>query len=335
MTTTPTNDEQAIRDAAARLLADRAPLETQLDRAGSWRPLHRELAGLDYFGLSLPEDVGGLGLSLQVSGLIAEAAGRELVPGPWLDTLIAVHMAEGDEALCSALTSGERVAAVVFPDDVRRTGDTVSGEVRGVRFGDQVNLWLLALPDEVVAIEPPGDVTVERSVDPLWRSVSARLDNASISATLVRNREKDLALAGGLVGAFSVGAAARVLDDAVAYVKDRQQFGKPIGSFQAIKHRAANAYISLLHARCLVFSSLSGNDVERMTVARIAADTCYRLAAETALQLHGGIGFTAEASVHLFLKSATQLRGWPLPVESSLDAVRVRLALDDPLGATA
>lgn len=335
MTPTPTDDEQAIREAAARLIADRAPLETQIDRAGSWRPLHAQLASLDYFGLSLPEDAGGLGLSLRVSGIFAEAAGRELVPGPWLDTLVAVHMATGDRALCSALASGERVAAVVFPDDVRRTGDTVSGEVRGVRFGDQVDLWMLALPDEVVVIDAPGDVTVERSVDPLWRSVSVRLDNAAITATLVRDREQDLALAGALVGAFSVGAAARALDDAVAYVKDRQQFGKPIGSFQAIKHRAANAYVSLLHARCLVFSSLEGNDVERMTVARIAADSCYRLTAESALQLHGGIGFTAEANVHLFLKSATQLRGWPTPVESNLDAVRARLELDHPLEATA
>jgi alkylation response protein AidB-like acyl-CoA dehydrogenase len=339
----PLDDRQAIREVAVSFFAGQAPLVGQAEAARSGAVLRRELfaamADLDFLGQSAPESAGGLGLSPLASGLVAEAAGAELVPGPLLDQLVAIRMAGGDDEVVRALASGERLAAVHLAGGVSydRTAGTVSGQVRGIRFATEVDWWVLAADGEVVVVAADadgiGEVTPEPAIDPLWSSASARLAQVPVTAALDRSAadaRDDAGYACGLVAAYSIGAAQRLLDDAVAYVKDRQQFGRPVGAFQAVKHRAANAHIALLHARSLVYDALEASEdaAHRMRVARVAADAAYRLTSENALQMHGGIGFTAESTVHLFLKNAQQLRAWPVAVGDDLQHVRDVLGLD-------
>jgi alkylation response protein AidB-like acyl-CoA dehydrogenase len=346
------DDKQAIREVAARFFAERTPLAGQLKlslgRVDPPRELFAEMASLDFFSQSAPESVGGLGLSGLAAGLIAEAAGGELVHGPLVDQLIAISMAVSNEELVGQLMSADLIAAVGFdrPGATRLSYDpgshAVSGTVRGVRFGDSVDRWILSLPPAaafegaVVVVDPQAagieDLREEPSLDPLWRSVSASLRDAPVMALLplVNGIEAHQDYACGLVAAYSVGASRRVLEEAIVYVKEREQFGRPIGSFQAIKHRAANAYSAVLHARALTFAALDGatRGGEALRMSRIVADGCYRLNAETALQMHGGIGFTAESVVHLFLKNAQQLRMWPTPASGEFEYIRRMLGLD-------
>ena len=353
MTVTPTADEQAIREVASRLFAGRAPLAKQHELAGRGavelpRELFAKLGELDFFTQSLPEAAGGLGLSTLTSGLILEAAGRELVPGPLVDHFVALRISSGSEE-AGDLARGDQLAAVAFPAPGARSGvrldpasGTVSGEVSGLAFGDLVDLWVVPVSPATggaghVAIGASDSTGVEvardePSVDPLWCSASGRLSDVRPVAVLALSSETlDAHVAYGsiLAAAYAVGASARLLDDTVTYAKDRRQFGRAIGSFQAVKHHLADARIDLLHTRSLVYRALDDDaSAHQRRVARLAADGCYRLVAGKALQVHGGIGFTAESPVHLFVKNAQRLRAWPVPAAVDRERLRAALGLD-------
>jgi alkylation response protein AidB-like acyl-CoA dehydrogenase len=129
----------------------------------------------------------------------------------------------------------------------------------------------------------------------------------------------------------AVGACERLLDLTVEHVRQREQFGRPIGSFQAVKHALADVYIDVQHSRSLVFAALCAEADERrrlLPLAKLAADATYRRTAETALQLHGGIGFTWECPVHLFLKNALRLSTYPVPPTSQRTLVGGQLGLE-------
>ena len=346
-----TEDEAALRDMAVEFFAGRAPLDAQhqaAQRIGRGeaapdmaRDLCREMAELGFFSQAVPESRGGLGLAPRVSALISEAAGSELVPGAWLDQLLAVTLlSDADIDVLAPLLAAEQVVSVGFdgPEPALRwdaAAGTLSGWVSGLRFGDSSDRWVLVAGDHVVLIDPssPGiEIADAADLDELSTSSSARLDAVVplFRAELNGGGRLALAVADGLVAAFSIGAAARCLDLAVEYVGSREQFGRPIGSFQAIKHRAVNAWTALLHARSTVEFSAATGWTKAATEARIATDACYRSVAESALQMHGGIGFTSEVPIHLFLKNAQRLRSWPRPVDEALDAVRAELGLDNP-----
>lgn len=347
---TLTDDEQAIGDLARDVFARRAPLATQEARArgGAGGDLDRallgELGGLGFFSQAVPVADGGLGLSWLASGLVAEAAGRELVPGPWLDQLVTVRLlAAGGADVVEPYAFGIRpVALAVGAGSAAATWDaatgTLSGSLRGLRCGDQVDRFVVVVEGATLVVDPAaagvGPVAPEPTVDPLWRSVGVQLDGVAPEMgfeTPPEAAEDALALASCLLAAASVGASSRALDIGVAYVRDRHQFGVPVGSFQAVKHRLANAYIELLHARALVRRALADEDTATVWEARLAADRCDRAVAEAALQVHGGIGFTSEVPIHLFLKGAQQRRAWPEPVDGAHGRVRARLGLDDLL----
>jgi alkylation response protein AidB-like acyl-CoA dehydrogenase len=128
-----------------------------------------------------------------------------------------------------------------------------------------------------------------------------------------------------------IGSSERLLDDTVAFAKDREQFGQAIGAFQAVKHRLAELYIEVEHTRNLVFAALASPDEERerlVPMAKLLADEVYRRAAETSIQLHGGFGFTWECPAHLFLKNALRLRTYPCTGDAHRAAIRRRLGLE-------
>jgi len=340
LTVVPNEDEREISDVVTRFFRERAPLSGQLAAAAQGevtlpRALYNELAGLDVFSLALPGGAESLGLTPLISALIAEAGGRELVPGPWLDQLIAVRAVGADEKLAAPLVSGEQIAAVAVRADLSVESGSASGTVRGLRFGDRVDRWVVLTENAAIVVDPAGpgvaEVQREPSIDPLWHPVAATLDGAPVLADVQLDGDQRDALLGyarGVTAAASVGAGLRLLEDGVAYVNERNQFGRPVGSFQAVKHRAANAYVALLHAQCLARRALATESSHDARVARVASDRAYRFVSEQVLQLHGAIGFTAELPVHLFLKNAQQLRAWPTHVDDDLRYLSEHLSLD-------
>jgi alkylation response protein AidB-like acyl-CoA dehydrogenase len=347
------HDLDAIQTLARDFFANEVPLAQQQasadqhmwngTRSDAQRALHVEMGTLGFFAQAITENAGGLGLPLLASGLISESAGAELVPGCWLDHLVVVRVLDSlGEAVVAPYASGERLAAVAF--DAGRTPElawdplasTLTGVARRLSFGDEVDRWVIITNAATFVIDPAavGVDTIEEDpdIDPLMRSISVRLNEVQPEAVIghsVEIAQNLYGMACGLAGAFSVGAAARVLELAVSHVKERQQFGRPIGSFQAIKHRAANAYIEVLHARALVHASLATGAPGALLVARLAADRCYRHASESALQMHGGIGFTSDVPVHLFMKSAQRMRSWPRPIDEDFNTVRIDLRVDE------
>jgi len=340
-----------MESLAQDFFAGQAPLGDQHKRASEvvargerpdvMRELCVHMAKLDFFSQAAPELAGGLGLSSLASGLVAEAAGGELVSGAWLDQLIAVRLISplGRDVLAPIL-SAERLVSVAFDGpkprlrwDVGR--ETVSGSIAGLHFGADVDRWVLLMDESIIIVDPHahgvGSLVFEPGIDPLSYSISTAFDGVSPEYVLplkLSERRLHFAHASCLVSAFSVGAAARCFKMAVAYVKEREQFGRAVGSFQAIKHRAANGAIDLLHTRSLVRFALAEELAKNFNEARIAADRCYRHIAESAIQMHGGIGFTSEVPIHLFLKNAQRLRAWPRPVDEAFGGVRRELGLD-------
>jgi alkylation response protein AidB-like acyl-CoA dehydrogenase len=353
MRVTLSDEERAIAEVASRLFADRVPLSTDSTpasrRALPAAELMAEMGALGFFSEGDESDETALAPAVTV-----EAAGYELVCGPLIDQFLAVRMLSGADSVLAALTTGEMRASVAF--DVAARGlaldegsATVSGVAQGLYLLDDVDLWLLRLPFPagsggvaVVAVSPadPG-VEIQRpqgAADPLGR-MTVSLDWVNVAAIVEVTPEQvngHLDYACGLVAAHSVGAIRRLLGDAVRYVTQRRQFGHPVGSFQAVKHLAANIYVDLLHARSLTYGALGpdGGSAE-LRSARIGADRAYRRAAQTAMQMYGGIGFTAESSVHLFVRDAQRLRSWPVPVLTQIDQLRTTLGLDGPAAVPA
>ena len=232
-------------------------------------------------------------------------------------------------------TDGTSLASLAFTDDHLAVDPfgAVTGTVTGVRFAADVDVWCIVTPyiTYLVAPEAAARVDPELTCDPSWSTSASSYVDVLPLLSLPHGREVGdelVRLASTLAATFAVAAADRVLAIAVDYVKDRRQFGVPVGSFQAVKHRAANCFVELLHARSLVRSAARSLDPVLVDAAGVVADEAYRHAAESALQMHGGIGFTTEVPVHRFLKNTQQLRGWPRSTSARLDALRAELGLD-------
>ncbi|MFD6227207.1 acyl-CoA dehydrogenase family protein [Streptomyces sp. NPDC060232] len=268
----PTEDQRALRAGVRGLLEGRygrAALRASVDTGVAVdRGLWRELGEAGFFALRLPESEGGVGLGLPEAVLVFEEAGRALVPGP----LVATHLAAGVVPGAAAGT------AVVTAFDLG--GDLVAhlGEADAV-------LGAAGLPDG----EPV------RAVDPLTplHRVARRGDVGAY------------ALEGALLtAALQVGSALRTVELAVRYAGEREQFGQPIGAFQAVKHSCAQMLVRAEVARTAVYAAAVTGGAGEVAAAKLLADEAAVLGARDCLQVHGGMGFTWEADVHLHLKRA-------------------------------
>ncbi|MGW7817233.1 acyl-CoA dehydrogenase family protein [Streptomyces puniciscabiei] len=263
-----TDDQRALK-AGVRQLLDRRfgrqALRAAVDAPGRLdRGLWRALGDAGFFALRLPEADGGVGLGLPEAVLAFEEAGRALLPGP----LVATHLAAG--AVPGAAT-GETVVTAVDGDLVEwlEAADVVRGEVP--------------------AAEPL------RSVDPL-----TPLHRASPAAG-TRTADPAAVL---LTAAEQLGTAGRVREMAVQHARTREQFGQPIGAFQAVKHLCADLLVRTETARVAVYAAAVTGDPADIAAARLLADEAAVRGARDCLQVHGGMGFTWEADVHLHLKRA-------------------------------
>jgi alkylation response protein AidB-like acyl-CoA dehydrogenase len=307
-------DEEALADGTRQLCAGRFPLDriraaegqhVTIDGAG-WS----ELAQAGVFSLRLPEDAAGLGLPTAAAAVVFEELGRALVPGP----ILASHLAAG---LVQGAGDGK-----VMVGAVRRPG---AGH-GGARGRDAVVIEhlgslgaVVVVGEDGLAVVDPGSldaVAVERSLDPLtplWRvghlPAGERIGGPDQTARWRRD-------ASVLGGAMLVGLAAATVDLAVTYAQEREQFGKPIGSFQAVKHLCADMLVRSEVARAAVHAASVTIDQPDVGDATRAAAGAGLLAVEAAtangkacIQVHGGMGFTWDVPAHLYLMRARVLAG--------------------------
>lgn len=304
-------------------LAARLYDEPDTDVSALWRALTDQL-GLA--GLLVPESLGGAGATAREAAVVLEELGREAAPTPFLTSAViatSALLAVGDEEHLPRLATGERTAALVLPWTARRGAwSTVTGTTEPVAGALGADLFLVPTTGEggVTSLRLHGRDEVElepiTSLDmtrPLAR-VTPVGAGVEIATGATADEAVDAALAAGaaLLASEQLGLAQWCLETTVEYAKGRVQFARPIGSFQAIKHRLADLYLLLVGTQAAArqaAGSLADGDVEeelRITQA-LAQAYCSDAAvhaAEEALQLHGGIGMTWEAPVHLRLKRA-------------------------------
>jgi alkylation response protein AidB-like acyl-CoA dehydrogenase len=312
-------EEEAVRDAIRGVLADRSPLtrvravmreEPPVDAA-----LWREAGTLGWFGLGVPEDAGGAGYGLPEAMLLFVELGRALAPGPWLGTTLAARALAGETALADAhaavLGGGLRVAVVDDPADALGRGPALSGHVTGVADASGAALLVLGRRDvRWVAADARGLAVASRpSMDPTRRLARVRFE--AVAAVPLGADAGTLRRAGTvLAAAEAVGVAERALEMSVAHATVRRQFGKPIGAFQAVKHRCADMAVRAEVARSVVsFAAVAVRDgdpeaAHHVHVAKTLAAAGAIANATDNVQNHGGMGYTWEGDAHLYLKRA-------------------------------
>ncbi|MFL5896989.1 MAG: acyl-CoA dehydrogenase family protein [Solirubrobacterales bacterium] len=336
-----TDEQQAIKSTAHDLLASRfkseqlreiAASESGFDESG-WR----EMAELGWAGLALPEEWGGQGLGIVELAVLFEEMGHVCAPSPLLSNTIAglaLAIAGSDEQKerwLAPLAAGELLGTPALIDAGAPAepnkfampaagdgGDTVlSGEKTLVMDAASADFFLVASADgrRHVVEKDAGGVTVtpEQSIDPTRRVSSVRLDGVRVAPenTLPGDTEDYWPVfqrACVALAAESTGLAQRALEMSVAYAKDRQQFGRPIGAYQAVSHRCAQMLLETENSRSAAYGAAWAADAEPESLPlaasmakAYASDAGWRVP-DAAIQVHGGIGFTWEHDLHFFLK---------------------------------
>jgi alkylation response protein AidB-like acyl-CoA dehydrogenase len=259
--------------------------------------------------LVVPEEFGGAGGELADAAVVLEELGRGLVPTPLLGTTLAevalLAADTPDSATLEQLASGSAVGTVVFDP-----GYVINGDVADV---------VLAVQDRRIIRWTDVRVEPAATMDP-----TRRLARLTPGATTTIGTDPGIAgTAAILLAAEQIGAAARCLDLTVEYTKQRVQFGRPIGSFQALKHRMADLYVAVQAARAVVGDAVSDPTPTSAALARLAATEAFSMVAAEAVQLHGGIAITWEHDMHLYFKRAhgsAQLLGVPRDQLHQLEA---------------
>jgi len=341
---------QTVRQALARefpVTALRAFYEAPPDgkadgKAAGARARWSVLAALGAPGLLVPESAGGLGLSdVDLVGVLEEA-GWAALPEPLLETaalaapmLAALLPAPSAAAALATLLSEEAPLAVggidvgvagpsspttVSADGMLRTPRVVGAREAGVYLlavRDPDSGWQLhAVPAEACAVEPTATLDQARDLSTVhWPLTADTLLAYGVAAEASVGLMADRAAAGS--AAYLAGLADRMITMAADYAKERQQFGRPIGSFQAVKHLLANARVKLEFARPATYRAAWSLATAQPTVSRDAsmakalASEAADLAARVALQVHGAIGYTWECDLHFFMKRTWALsRAW-------------------------
>ncbi|MCV7290159.1 acyl-CoA dehydrogenase [Mycolicibacterium wolinskyi] len=278
----------------------------------AWRAAYQGLAELGIFSVAVPEDHGGAGGTVEDLCAMVDEAAAALVPGPVATTALATLLVT-DAALLDALMSGERTAGAALAASVEVAAGRVSGTVEHVLGADAAGVLLLPAGDQVLLVDAGAEgVAVEHvaATDfsvPLARVV---LDSVPVEVLAVSRQRFDDAAA-TVFAAEAAGLARWTLHTATEYAKVREQFGKPIGSFQAIKHMCAemllrSEQISVAAADAARAAGES-DDPQLSVAAAVAAATGVEAAkanAKDCIQVLGGIGITWEHDAHLYLRRA-------------------------------
>src|SRR5271156_2573260 len=275
-----------------------------------------ELGGLGLLGLHVPEELGGSGFGLSETLVVAEQMGRYLAPGPFVPTVItsAVLAAAGPDdlrkRLLPGLADGSTIGAAGLGGEVRHANGAATGKVGVVISGHLADVLLVPAGDDVLVVEKSAggvQARVPANLDQSRRAARVTLD-AATATVLPGARQLLTDVARAVLAAEAVGVAAETTEQASEYAKVREQFGRPIATFQAVKHHCANMLVAAELATAAVWDAAraGAGDQFGYTTA-IAATLAIPAAVQNAqlnIQVHGGIGFTWEHDAHLYLRRA-------------------------------
>jgi alkylation response protein AidB-like acyl-CoA dehydrogenase len=345
-------DQQLLKNSARSYLDEHcssAVVRALWDDArGVSDTLWKEMAQLGWLGLSLPEAHGGSELGMVETVILLDELGRAAAPTPYLSTVLAARAiaeagtpAQKDRWLSAVATGGTRAAVALLEGDLAwdlarittraepsRDGYELTGTKQFVGWAHVADVFLVSAQSvegpTVFLVEPgaPGlSLSPVLSMDPSAHWVTVRLDGVPVGADGVLGAAggadpilRELLLRGAVGGAAEMlGAARRCLDMSVSYAKVREQFGQPIGSFQAIRHKCAEMLVEVENSHSATYYAawaLDAGAEDRETAASVAkayvGDAARKVCGE-AIQVHGGIGFTWEYDLHLYFKRAKAL----------------------------
>lgn len=346
-----TDDESLIADSIRSLLTRSAPVSAFRairDRGDAVRydpALWSELAESGFAAPQVPEAAGGLGMGYFAAGLVAEEIGRTLAAAPFHMTAFAAELLAATDRvdLLAEVLAGSKIVAVAIDEAARHNPDRLetrveangdgfllSGQKQFVVEGDVADaLLVLAAGDNgpvLVLVDPKADgVTISPlalidsrntaniAFDGVRMGADAVLASADKAQILV---DRALDVTRVMVAAELLGIAQEAFDRTVAYLKEREQFGAKIGSFQALQHRASRLFINLEIARAVVLKALRALDDQDegatalASLAKAKLTETAREVLDEALQMHGGIGVTDELDIGLFFKRCRLLGDW-------------------------
>ncbi len=341
--------QEMLRQTTRQFLSDRVPKEAVRAIAETEEGYDKKLwqagAELGWHSLAIPEEYGGAGYTFAEMSIVLEELGRALFPGPFLSTVVMAGDAiltagteEQKQAYLPAIAAGEHTVAVALSEgptgigteDITTSAErsaggwTLTGRKTNVIFGHSVDTLLIAARTGsgvslfLVPSGHPGVATeVVPTLDATTRQATVTLEGVQVGAEAVLGMEgggdplveRMLRRAAVALALDQVGGAQWCLETAVEHGKTRFQFGRAIGSFQAIKHRCADMLVAVEHARSTAYHAarVTAHDDEMAIAAPLAKSVCseaYVQAAGETIQILGGTGFTWEHDVHLYFKRA-------------------------------
>ena len=344
-----TSDQEELRASVRSFLDKECPLElvrSVVEGGEATSTLWVSMVALDWPALAVPEENGGLGLSIVETAVVVEELGRAVAPGPLLPTVTQfapmvreIGTPEQRQRFLSEVASGALTGTVALADHARgwSLGDvTMTAErAEGGWVLDGTKLGVLAGEGmtEVVVVARVGDgvgafvvpaaearLTPVRSLDASRPLSTATLDRVLVpddralgepgSAASTQGATRALQEATAALALETVGVCDALFQMVLSYVKDRKQFGVPIGSFQAVKHKMTNMFLAIERARSLCYFAIAAIDEDTpargtaVSMAKAASDDCQRTVCRDSLQSFGGIGYTWEHDGHLLIKRA-------------------------------
>jgi len=309
------NDErQLLRETVAALVtkhadsaAVRAAMESDRGYDESlWQLLCEQVGAA---ALVIPEELGGAGGELADAAIVLQELGRGLVPSPLLGTTLAelalLAAPQPDAETLEGLAEGRSIGALVLDTDYVVNGDIA--DVVVAADGGRLSRWTRFSAQPVATMDPTRRLARVRPEE--TEAIGADPGIADTAAILL--------------AAEQIGAAERCLELTVEYTKSRVQFGRPVGSFQALKHRMADLYVTVAAARAVVSDACDDPTPTNAATARLAATDALCAVAAEGIQLHGGIAITWEHDMHLYFKRAhgsAQLLGAPRELLRQLES---------------
>jgi alkylation response protein AidB-like acyl-CoA dehydrogenase len=301
-----------VRGWAASSGAIAAVRAVEQGEPDAWRAVYDGLAQLGIFGVAVPEELGGAGAGLEDLCVMIDEAAAALVPGPVATTALATLLIT-DEKLLDALTSGRRTAGVALGSDITFDGTTATGSAKFVLGGLVDGVLVLPAGEDWVYVDASAaGVTVERLEATDFSRPLASVELTSAPATRIElPYQRVVDLTATVLAAEAAGLARWFLDVATEYAKVREQFGKPIGSFQAVKHMCAEMLLrsqQIAVAAADAAGAATDADDAQLSIAVAVASAigidAEKLNSRDCIQVLGGIGITWEHDAHLYMRRA-------------------------------
>ena len=349
-------EQTLLKDNVNRFLEDNVPLDKVREYAdgGSDASIWQGLSDLGIPALLIPEEFGGVGLKPLDAAIVAESLGHHIAPGPFLGSAVMAPFAlsnspDGFAEVLSAIATGEHRVGVAFGEAIARRNqasvNVKDGKIEGTSlfaFDADADSYLVADQSKNMFLVSADDDGLSKSnlttVDRTRRTVELTYSGASAKPVSTDSSlfDRTLDLGRVMLAADTLGAAQSMLDQAVEYAKQREQFNRPIASFQAVKHMCAEMAASLEPCRAMVwFAAHALSDVPeeaRLTACHTKAHLAEvgQFVSRTATEVHGGMGFTDLLGLHYWFKRIGANRQWLGAPEFVRSEAAILQGVDEP-----